>query len=146
LLINESGADVSLIRVKEPLGRWMEALSFHLFIGALLVGELTQDNWVRPVLGTSKIVEHAGVEDSYTYTVHANVRPKEDVPAVLHDSESDLAHHVAAVFQIAFVQVNLARVDDGVIRRQSFKGDLLVRNFYSNLVSVVNFVLFLRNL
>ena len=53
------------------------------------MGVLTDD------FAGAKVVEYARVQNPNTYTVHAHIRSEQDIPTVVHDSESALSHRVA---------------------------------------------------
>ena len=74
-------------------------------------------------------MEQSSVHDANTHTVYSDVGAEEDIPAVVHNSKSTLAHGVARVLQVALKQVDLASVHDRIFRAESVERDFFFCDF-----------------
>ena len=61
-------------------------------------------------------MEQSSVQDSDHHAIDPDIRPQQDIPRVIHDSEATLAHRVTGVFQVALEQIDLSSVHDRVVR------------------------------
>ena len=86
------------------------------------MSEFSQDDTRR------EVVEHACVQDTDTHAIDSNVRAQQDIPAVVHDSESTYAHGIAGIFQITLEQVDLPTLGDRVVLAESMIRNFLVGN------------------
>ena len=71
-----------------------------------------------------KGVEVSGVKDPHYDLIHSEVVSVEHIETVLHHSESKTAAAVALVAQVIFIEVDLSKVQDGVVSSEAGQGDL----------------------
>lgn len=75
-------------------------------------------------------MEDSSVQEADTDSIASEVHSEHDVKAVIHDSESDLAHDIATIFKVTLVKVNLTEVLNWVFRTQSFKWNAFLSHLY----------------
>jgi len=101
LLLNQNWEDhVTLVITKEPFARKVKVDFSEFVVSAFSVLELSMD------IICTEFVENTCVKNTDGDTVGSEIESKEDVEAVGHDSESDFAHGVAAVFEITLEQMD----------------------------------------
>ena len=66
----------------------------------------------------AELVEDTRVEESDSDAINSEVVAKQHIVAIFHNSESNLAHCVATVFQVTLEEIDFAEVEDWVFRRQ----------------------------
>ena len=94
---------------EHPLTGEIEASLTQLIEAGLSVRKFSQDD------SRVEIMEDSCVQDAYPHTVDSDVRAQQDVPAIIHHSESTLAHRIAGVLQITLEQIDLAVMNDGIV-------------------------------
>ena len=64
----------------------------------------------RQVRGYIAFVRDSCIENPDNYTIHSKIKSDKDVEAVGHNPEPDARHDIAAIFEVSFENLYLAKM------------------------------------